>query len=103
MNNLTVSNRLQLELREFSIFRKTAPRLYVHEVVMLVTAEGQESGTARIMRIERVSLWEKSNYNVPKITKNDAQRAGYKSLGHMRRILGDDMEPIYKITVRKEN
>ncbi len=66
MNNLTVFNRLHLELREFSIFRKTTPHLYVHEVVMLVTAEGQEFGTARIMRIERVSLWEKSNYNCPK-------------------------------------
>jgi len=102
LNVLTVSYNGQLKEREFSVYRKDAPHFNVTEIVLLHNNMARELGKARILRITRVSLWDKSNYNVPKITKNEAQAAGFKNLGHMRHFFGDNLEPLYKITVRRE-
>ena len=92
--------------REISVYRASSPNCYVNERVMLQDLRGKELGIARILRIEKVSLWDKSNYNVPKITEADAKQAGFKNLGHMRRIFGkrndDIIVPLYKLTLRKD-
>jgi len=94
--------------REFAIYRASSPNYYyVNEKAMLQDIRGKELGEARILRIERVSLWEKSNYNVPKITEADAKLAGFKNLGHMRRVFdnrndGVIIVPLYKLTLRRD-
>lgn len=94
--------------KEFVIYRASSPNYYyVNEIAVLQDLHGKELGIARILRIDRVSLWDKSNYNVPKITEADAKQAGFKNLGHMRRVFdnrndGVIIVPLYKLTLRKE-
>lgn len=88
------------------VFRKDKPRFYENETVMLMLlsypARVTELGHARVISIEQVSLWDKSTHNVPKITNDDAKAGGFKNLGQMRRLFDNsNLEPLYKITVRK--
>lgn len=90
----------------FPIYRASSPNVYANEKIIMQDLRGKELGIARIINIERVSLWDKSNYNVPKITEVDAKRAGFKNLGHMRRIFENRNDgiivPLYKLTLRRE-
>lgn len=94
-----------MHTREFYVYRASTPNCYVREQVMLTNTRGKELGPAYIIGIDRVSLWEKSNHNVPKLTEVDAVNAGFKNLGHMRRIFADRLDgitvPLYRIKVRR--
>ena len=87
------------------VYRPNMPNVYVNEQVTLTKRE-REIGTARVLHIDRVSLWDKSNYNVPSVTERDAKQAGFKNIGHMRRVLGKRNDgitvPLYKITLRRD-
>ncbi len=104
MRTLTLHH--PMHSREFYVYRASSPNCYVREKVMLITAHGKELGLAYIIGIDRVSLWEKSNHNIPKITEADAQNAGFKNLGHMRRIFAKRLDgitiPLYRIKLLKE-
>ena len=105
MKVLAVFYNGSLKEKEFCVYRKNVPLFYVNEIVLLHNAMAKELGKAKIIRIERASLLSKSSYNVPKITDADAKAAGFRSLGHMRRMFDDSsnsVEPLYKITVRRE-
>ena len=104
MQTLAVYHHPSLVARDFPffVFRKET-RLYVNEKIMLSDGKGKELGPAKVLRIERVSLWDKSTYNVPKVTDAEAKLSGFNNLGHLRRVFDDgQMKPIYKITVRRE-